>query len=71
MNVPQLFICLASLKMLFAEPICAFAVYGKTCQQAMKLHGLQKGQRVCFDIKCVVEIKYHEDDSDDSEEDED
>ena len=44
------------------------AVYGKTCEQAMRLHGLQKGQRVCFDIKCVAGIQYHSDsDEDDSD----
>lgn len=43
------------------------AVYGKTCQQAMKLHGLQKGQRVCFDVKCVCEIRYHSDSEDEDD----
>ena len=57
--------------MLAPEVLCLTlllaAVYGKTTQQAVRVHGLQKGQRVCFDVKCVAAIQYHSDS--DSDED--
>lgn len=47
------------------------AVYGKTCEQALKLHGLQKGQRVCFDIYCVAQIRFQTDDDDEENDSDD
>lgn len=57
--------CNEPLRTALALPYCA--VYAKTAEQAMKLQGLQKGQRVAFDVKCVCDIRYHDSDESDDE----
>ncbi|KAK9833563.1 hypothetical protein WJX81_006315 [Elliptochloris bilobata] len=42
-------------------------VYGKIVGNVIKMQGLQRGQRVQFEKRHIVSIKYNDDDDDDDE----